>query len=340
MKIINNNNNNNRGNREPLTSEDCTKLYLQIVRVWLDANADSPIDLALRSDNRTNLRELLFMIRKPGLILKLMYKDDGNIEKKLAGEEYESICALESFINNLQNNYGPIEDGMFDITTISRDGFMNFVWNRFDITKPIAYDENKAIASRERNRERVLEFWRSRSEKVANDPYMNKNEKERTMEIHASLSSDEMTRHIAAKVVDAPSLDDAYLTWEEINWNNYPPRSEDQDDSVCTGYIDCHSYIQYVVSQPQVRLQQSLRTIYGDVGTDRLNKITASLGFGEIVQCPTAINDNKNLRRDLGELLDFLEGNNNGKKRLAELLQMVSDYFLTYKTITTLEQSD
>ena len=115
MKIINNN---NRGNREPLTSEDCTRLYLQIVRVWLDANADSPIDLALRSDNRTNLRELLFMIRKPGLILKLMYKDDGNIEKKLAGEEYESICALESFINNLQNNYGPIEDGMFETSQL------------------------------------------------------------------------------------------------------------------------------------------------------------------------------------------------------------------------------
>ena len=42
-------------------------------------------------------------------------------------------------------------------------------------------------------------------------------------------------------------------------------------------------------------------TIYGDVGTDRLNKITASLGFGDIIQCPTAINDNYNLRRDLGE---------------------------------------
>jgi hypothetical protein len=234
MKIINNN---NRGSREPLTSEDRTKLYLQIVRVCLDANADSPIDLALRSDNRTNLRELLFMIRKPGLILKLMYKDkdDGNIEKKLAGEEYEIICALESFINNFQNNYGPIEDGgIFDITTISRDAFMNFVWNRFDITKPIAYDEDKAIASRE--------FWRSRSEKVANDSYMDKNEKERTMEIHASLSSDEMTRYnaqrISVKVVDAPSpIDDAYLTWEEINWNNYPPRSEDQDESVCTGRL-------------------------------------------------------------------------------------------------------
>jgi hypothetical protein len=79
------------------------------------------------------------------------------------------------------------------------------------------------------------------------------------MEMYASLSSDEMTRYnaqrISVKVVDAPSpIDDAYLTWEEINWNNYPPRSEDQDELVCTGYIDCHSYIQYVVSKPQIRL--------------------------------------------------------------------------------------
>ena len=55
-----------------------------------------------------------------------------------------------------------------------------------------------------------------------------------------------------------------------------------------------------------------------------MNKITASLGFGEIIQCPTAINDNYNLRRDLGELLDFLKGDNNDKERLAKLLQMVS----------------
>ena len=50
-----------------------------------------------------------------------------------------------------------------------------------------------------------------------------------------------MNCRIAMKIVDAPSLDDAYLTWEEIDWNNYPPRSEDRDDSVCKGYINCHS---------------------------------------------------------------------------------------------------
>ena len=77
--------------------------------------------------------------------------------------------ALESFINNLQNNYGPIGDGMFDITTISHNCFMDFVWDRFDITKPIAYDENKAITSWERNPEHILEAWQSMSEKVAND---------------------------------------------------------------------------------------------------------------------------------------------------------------------------
>jgi len=139
----------NWGYREPLTSKECATLYRHIVRVWLGAYADSPIDLSLRADNLTILRELQELLRKPGLILKLRYRDsnDGNVEKKLTEEEYASIFALESFINKLQNNYGPIEDGMFDITTISRSQFMDFVRKEFDITNPIAYDEKKAIAS-------------------------------------------------------------------------------------------------------------------------------------------------------------------------------------------------
>jgi len=75
----------NWGYREPLTSKECATLYRHIVRVWLGAYADSPIDLSLRADNLTILRELQELLRKPGLILKLRYRDsnDGNVEKKL-----------------------------------------------------------------------------------------------------------------------------------------------------------------------------------------------------------------------------------------------------------------
>ena len=203
----------NWGVREPLTSKECATLYHHIVRVWLDAYVNSPIDLSLRADNRTILRELQELIRKPGLILKLSYRDsnDGNVEKKPTEEEYESIFALGSFINKLQNNYGPIEDGMFDITTISRDQFMKFVWTEFDITNPIAYDEKKAIASRDRR----IKTLQSVSEKIENDFqsksdkwYMHGGEKEKALQ---SLKSEKeellrlltpSMRHIASKEVD------------------------------------------------------------------------------------------------------------------------------------------
>ena len=103
-----------RNNYIPLSSHDCARLYSFIVRVLLDAPADSPIDLSLRSDNRTNIYRLRDLLRKPGLILQLRWIDinDANIEKRLTEEEYDSILALDSYLNNLQNKYGPIKYGV------------------------------------------------------------------------------------------------------------------------------------------------------------------------------------------------------------------------------------
>jgi hypothetical protein len=107
MKVCQRNNN----NYIPLSAHVCSRLYSFIVRVLLDAPADSPIDLALRSDNRTDIYRLRDLLRKPGLILQLRWIDinDANIEKRLTEEEYESILALDSYLNDLQNEYGPIE---------------------------------------------------------------------------------------------------------------------------------------------------------------------------------------------------------------------------------------
>ena len=123
---------------------------------------DSPIALALWSDKTVPVHKAGSI--EEGLILKLRYSDHlVNIEKKLTGEEYKSICVLESFINNLQNNYGPVEVGMFDIsTTISRNSFTYFDWTRFGITNPIVYDENKAIASQDR-RLKALHYQNSKT---------------------------------------------------------------------------------------------------------------------------------------------------------------------------------
>jgi hypothetical protein len=319
----------NWGYREPLTSKECATLYRHIVRVWLGAYADSPIDLSLRADNLTILRELQELLRKPGLILKLRYRDsnDGNVEKKLTEEEYASIFALESFINKLQNNYGPIEDGMFDITTISRSQFMNFVWTEFDIANPIVYDEEKAIASRDQR----LEYLQLRMERIA-ELRLHGLEKEKEIQ---SLTSRQHTP-IPTKVIDEPSHDNSHLSWGEIEWNNYPPRSEDRDD---LGIITCHSYIQYTLSQPQIRLRQSLKTIYGDVGTDLLVNIAATIGFGETMQCPASTNYDRNLLWDLEELLDILDDYSNDEERVMTLVHMVSEYFHKQGTIIIPEKS-
>ena len=158
---------------------------------------------------------------------------------------------------------------MFDIsTTISRDSFTYFVWTRFDITNPIVYDKNKAIASQDRRLKALhcrLKALKSMSEEIANDFYMTVSEKEEERWSYCQslpLSSDGMMTHIAAKVIDTSlSFDGAYPTWEKkligtttSRWSN---------DSVCKGYINCCSYVQYTyLSQPQFRLQQSWKAMY------------------------------------------------------------------------------
>ena len=187
-----------RNNYIPISSHDCARLYSFIVRVLLDAPADSPIDLALRSDNRTDIYRLRDLLWKPGLILQLRWKDinDGNIEKRLTEEEYESILALDSYLNSLQNTYGPIEYGMFDIVgNTTRQSFMEFITIGFNITNSILYDEGIATESRERR-------------------------------LRSNCNSHNNIIPIKVKAIDAPS-DNAYPTWDEISLIDYQYQGED-----------------------------------------------------------------------------------------------------------------
>ena len=231
MKVSQRNN-----NYIPISSHVCARLYSFLVRVLLDAPADSPIDLTLRSDNRTNIYRLRDLLRKPGLILSLRWVDinDANIEKRLTEEEYYSILALDSYLNNLQNKYGPIEYGMYDIIgNTTRCDFIEFMME-FDINNPIIYDEDIATISRER-----------RLSNDSNDYYNHLN----------SLI------HIQVTAVDAPS-DDVYPTWDEITSFEY--RGE--------GW---YTHIDNILPQPRVTLEliSSLAAAYGAVGMDRLQQI-------------------------------------------------------------------
>jgi len=249
------------------------------------------------------LCELQDLLRKPGLILRLAYGDsnDGNVEKGLTAEEYESIFALDSFINNLQNNYGPIEDGMFDITTVSYHHFEFecFVATSFDIQQPIAYDEENAIASRERRLE-VLQRY--------------------------SLEDD--TIPIAMKETDAPPSDYLYPT------EDYP--YEDENGRFASGY----HYARYVLLQPRVpnRLQQSTMSIYRSIDTEQMIQVASSIGFGQLVRRSTTTNYDHNLISDVEEIVDLLEKYAGDKERLMALIKMIGDYFHEHQMTITFER--
>ena len=88
-------------------------VYLHITKVLLDGNNNTQISIAIRESAPT-LPMLLDYIRTPASIIGLRWKDkdDGNKKKMLTEEQYEDLLALYSFLNNCQNWYGPIDDGL------------------------------------------------------------------------------------------------------------------------------------------------------------------------------------------------------------------------------------
>jgi len=132
----------------PFTQENKSQnelVYLHITNVLLDGNNNTQISIAIRESAPT-LPVLLEYIRTPGLIIGLRWKDkdDGNKEKKLTEEQYEDLLALYSFLNYYQN-YGPIDDGLFDILKTTREQFEHFISMSFRACTPILYNQDEAL---------------------------------------------------------------------------------------------------------------------------------------------------------------------------------------------------
>ena len=137
-----------------MASENSRLAYNHIVRVLLDAADGTPIDVLLRGEGITKLRKLRQYLRKPGLAV-VTYTDSEGTEHDLSDEQYEDLQAMHSYLNWLQNNYGPISESYYDITSRSRADFEIFIGVVYKgIT--IDYDEQKAIqASRQRRQQRT-----------------------------------------------------------------------------------------------------------------------------------------------------------------------------------------
>jgi len=112
-------------------------VYNHIVRVFLnDGASDGPINSLLRSVKCTDLHRLRRLIRQP-------WYNDWLLSKKhlLNEEQYIDLSFLESFLNNMQNNTGPVSSGYVDITTLTRNDYVDITLEYYE---PITYDEDLA----------------------------------------------------------------------------------------------------------------------------------------------------------------------------------------------------
>ena len=107
-------------------------VYNHIVRVFLnDGAADGPINSLLRSVRCTDLHRLRRLIRQPWYNDWLLFFE----------EQYIDLSSLESFLNIMQNNTGPVSSGYVDITTRTRDDYVDTMLEYYE---PIAYDDDVA----------------------------------------------------------------------------------------------------------------------------------------------------------------------------------------------------
>ena len=104
--------------------------YEHIKQVLLADPESNDIDRLLRGENITNLRKLQVFVRKPGLELEaLTFVDEGgNRNSTLSEEHVGELIAVRSYLNYLQNWYGPPGVvGTVDISHTTREEFLFFI---------------------------------------------------------------------------------------------------------------------------------------------------------------------------------------------------------------------
>jgi len=116
--------------------------------VWLDANND--VLLLLRGENKTNLRGMRSVMRRPRLQQTTFVNADGE-SKNLSDVQIDELRAIDSFWNYLQNWHGPPAiAGNVDITTATREDFLTFIGRHGDLENnpdPVLEDNDLMIRS-------------------------------------------------------------------------------------------------------------------------------------------------------------------------------------------------
>jgi len=216
------------------------QVYQHILNVLLDGNNNTQIGIAIRESAPT-LRVLLEYIRTPGLIIGLRWKDkdDGNKEKMLTKEQYEDLFALNSFFCSLQNGFGPITDGLFNILATTRAQFEDFiVWQvyRYSSFKPIHYNQDEALKSQQRllddlKRGKSIVPWY----KTDTTPVYGNNS-----DLWSNYFDPPTDRGIATTQGIRHSSEFYILSSHELYWNEisiWPPRSRHERAGNMYGYM-------------------------------------------------------------------------------------------------------
>eukprot|EP00984_Skeletonema_dohrnii_P033326 scaffold29515_cov85-Skeletonema_dohrnii-CCMP3373.AAC.2 len=137
-------------------SDRDSRFISHILRLIRDGGGKVELSIA-EAKTIGQLRETL---RDPNLINALKWKDSAGNDKAVSSVFKKKLRQMESFINYSQNRWGPLYEGMVDITTTTPDEFDEFM--SFGLGD-IKYDEDKAIESSLRRKKvtkgSALDLW-------------------------------------------------------------------------------------------------------------------------------------------------------------------------------------
>ena len=128
------------------SDREYTQAFHHITTVWLQTET-SEVGLLLRHGRIGNLRRLRTYLRHPGL-LDGTYPDEDGDQIGLEEERKEELGGIHSYMNYLQNQWGPDYDGMFDWSTKSRADYEMFLANHPPSEFPIEFNLEVAEASK------------------------------------------------------------------------------------------------------------------------------------------------------------------------------------------------
>ena len=120
-------------------SEAAVNLCAKIIQTWIN-HKDSQQNLlnALKEDY--TMVRLLATLDDENIINSIKNKDDTDLPTAVK----KRMMAVHSFINTLQNEFGPISIGQPDYLKASREQFDNFVM-MYSTDNPIYYDGELAM---------------------------------------------------------------------------------------------------------------------------------------------------------------------------------------------------